>query len=164
MPRISFHRSLFAVAAIAVLPWTASTPAYAAAPPDRAILALGKLGPADLDVNAGAGKALIASLFPGEASPCPMPTGPNPDFDRACMWSQTGNEEDFDILIGIEGHAIVSVVTSSPRQLDARTWACGPFSPDTPDDGLAICSVRSAPRPTREHWAASWRAYLSSIN
>jgi hypothetical protein len=80
------------------------------------------------------------------------------------MWSKDDNEEDFDLLIGIENHAVVSVVTSWPRQLDAQIWACEPVDPATADNFLNVCSVQSAEPARRAHWATSWRAFLNAVN
>jgi hypothetical protein len=153
-----------AIAAAALLAGSGSASALTTPPPDRAVLALGTLGPLDLDVNNGPGNAFLASLFPGQSDPCPLPAGQNPDFDGACMWSTDDNEEDFDLLIGIEDHALVSVVTSWPRQLDAQIWACEPVDPVNPDNFLNVCSVQSATPAHRAHWAASWRAFLNAMN
>jgi hypothetical protein len=141
-----------------------SASAVTTPPPDRAVLALATLGPTDLDMTKGPGKAFLASLFPGRSDPCPLPTGPNPDFDGACMWSKDDNEEDFDLLIGIEDHALVSVVTSWPRQLDTHIWACEPVDPANSDNFLNVCSVQSAATARRAHWTASWRAFLNAVN
>ncbi|MEE4451559.1 hypothetical protein [Novosphingobium resinovorum] len=152
------------IAAAALLAAGGSVSALTTPPPDRAVMALGTLAPADLDVTKGPGKAFLASLFPGQNDPCPLPAAQNPDFDGACMWSKDDNEEDFDLLIGIEDHAVVSVVTSWPRQLDAQIWACEPIDPATADNFLNVCSVQSATPARRAHWAASWRAFLNAVN
>lgn len=159
-----FRYAMPVIAAAALMAGGGSASALTTPPPDRAVLALGTLAPADLDVAKGPGKTFLASLFPGESAPCPLPTGQNPDFDGACMWSKDDNDEDFDLLIGIENHAVVSVVTPWPRQLDAHIWACEPVDPATADNFLAVCSVQSATPARRAHWASSWRAFLNAVN
>jgi hypothetical protein len=156
-----FARSVVTVIAMALMP---CTPAVAAGKtPDRAIVALGKLSAADLSVLQPRGNAFLDLLHPGHPEDCGPSESGNLDFDRACMWSATAADDDFDLLVGIDNESIVSVATAWPRQLPASIWACEPLMPDYAPGDMMVCSVRSASEQSRHHWAESWRTFVNSI-
>jgi hypothetical protein len=152
-------RTATRLAALAGLAGSALAVASVQKAPDRGIVALGKLAAKDLELGTPGAKAFLGVI---DKDSCAPPNGPLPGFERLCSWSATNADDDFDMMVGINGNRIVSVLTSWPRQLPAATWSCEAFAPgDGP--GLSICSVKSASAQDRAHWAKGWRDYLNSV-
>ena len=137
-------------------------PPAMAARPDAAVAALGRLSAAQLDTGTAQGTAFLKQFFP---EGCGAPNGPPaPQFEAFCAWS-SADEADFDLLVGMQGRKVVSVVTE-PYALDSKVWECRSLyekSDEVPSD-LQVCSVRSASTTDRANWAKSWKTFLSAVN
>lgn len=153
--RRSLAASVLTLSALIAVPATA-------AQPDAAVAALSRLSAAQLDTASAQGSAFLKQFFP---EGCGAPSGPPaPQFEAFCAWS-SADEADFDLLVGMQGRKVVSLVTE-PYALDSKVWDCRPLyekSDEVPSD-LQVCSVRSASTSDRANWAKSWKTFLSAIN
>lgn len=155
-----FFHVTHVVALVAGLLTTGTAFAVTPTGPEWAVQALSKLSANDLDISKPAAKAFLDQLYAGKEQACSKPIDNRPDFDLLCSWSY--GEDDFNLLIGIKGTQIVSIVTDYiPSSSDI--WICEDTRKGIPESEVKTCSIRSADQKTRDEWAASWESFLSSI-
>lgn len=166
MEKSRYGRSSWFVGGVTLL-MTIAAAAGQAAPldTDMAVAALSRLSAADLDTARPNGKAYLASIFADPAQSCSEPNSANPNFDKLCFWSADPDSEWPDLMIGMLGTKIVSVVTPY-NKLDEGVWSCRPAfeGGEVEADDIKLCFVRTVDQQKQDDWTKSWQAFLNAAN